>query len=389
MALRLVSGDGPACPWIGDFREQLEEQYRRLGVPPPAPVSAVAGAHAPPELLIYFAHAPWDPAAAPQLASDLRDYAGAAPRLLPVLDQPAHASAHLPPEILRFNAFLRAVHGAAWPEALVDEVLTLIWQRRRSRRIFISYRRSESLEIARQLHDRYTARSFEVFLDERSIEPGVDFQRELCRELDDSDAVLLLVTPALTTSRWVREEIQLATTRRVGLLGLIWPADGAGDPMASAAARQIPDDLRLQLAPLAPAADPAARRLSDEELARVDHLLFTGRSQSIASRIRDLVDCARQELRDFTVLAWRADGDLDLELDGARWLGRVVPFRPDVYTLWTWWEEQRVRPSPPAGLVVLYPQLDPRDLHEIAFRAVCDAWCATVTPAVLLRTVHV
>src|SRR5262249_33442990 len=142
-----------------------------------------------------------------------------APRLLPVVQDAPSASTHLPGEVRAFNAFLRDRHGQVWTEALVDEVLALTWQRRRTRRIFISYRRSDAEGVAQQLHDRYSKIGFDVFLDDVTIQRGANFQAELTRWLDDADAVLLLVSPDMGTSEWVRKEIELAKTRRVGLLG--------------------------------------------------------------------------------------------------------------------------------------------------------------------------
>ncbi len=199
----------------------------------------------------------------------------------------------------------------------------------------------------------------------------------------------------MTDSKWVREEIQLAATRRIGMLGVIWPKNATIDPMTSAAAQQIPSDRRLQLA-VAVSTDGSTRdimrdaKLADDELAQVDHLLFTGRSQAIASRVRDLVDSVSSALpAGLTVIRWRDDGDLELSKDGAMWFGCVVPFRPDAIDLWSWWQERRARSPSPAGIVVLYPQLDPSDPDDVAFRAVCEPWCASVGPRVVLCGVHV
>ena len=64
-------------------------------------------------------------------------------------------------------------------------------------RIFISYRRLETLPVALQLFDRLTHEGFDVFLDRFSIPPGYDFQRRLNQELEDKSMVILLESGSL------------------------------------------------------------------------------------------------------------------------------------------------------------------------------------------------
>ena len=68
---------------------------------------------------------------------------------------------------------------------------------RGKRKIFISYARMDSSEIALQLRAAFTARWYTVFLDTVSIRPGAEFQDELMQELADSDVVVLLNSPSI------------------------------------------------------------------------------------------------------------------------------------------------------------------------------------------------
>lgn len=389
MPVRLLHppGTAGAHAWVSDFQAQLAKQYGALKMPSPPGVAGLSTAREHPELLIYFATAPWDETADPTFADALKTYADEARHLLPVIDKESDAGTHLAPALQRFNAFIAARHSKGFAAALVDEALTLLWQRRRQRRIFISYRRSESHAMARQLHDHFSARSFEVFLDERSIEPAVDFQHELKRHLDDSDAVLVLVSPGLANSRWVREELEFAKTRRIGLLGIVWPADPAVPVPAVVA--QLDRDQQVTLTwPQRLPPDPK-RKLSKKELGKVDRVMFEGRSQAIARRTTSLIDEAEPSLSpEFSIVSRWSDGDLELDRAGESWLGRIAPFRPSPYDLWGWWDDIRQRSPPPEGILVLYPQVDPNDPTERAFRAVCDAWGKRVKPKVELRGVH-
>ncbi len=387
MPVRLIHPPNGTTTWASDFQTQLTRQYAALRMPTPPTVVDLRTPGDYPELLIYFATAPWNATADPVFAAALETYADEALHLLPVIYQEIDAGTHLAPALQRFNAFIAARHLNVFAAALVDETMTLLWQRRRQRRIFISYRRSESLAMARQLYDHFSARSFSVFLDERSIEPGVDFQHELKRHLDDSDAVLVLVSPGLTTSRWVREELNFAKTRRIGLLGIIWPG-GPASPVPAVVAQLDPDQ-QVTLAWAASQPLDPSRELDKNELQEVDRLMFEGRSKAVARRTTSLIDEAEPALSpDFSITTRRADGDLELDRGGNTWIGRIAPFRPSLYDLWRWWDEFQKRRPQPDGIMVLYPQVDSYDSTERAFRAVCDTWGKQVTPKVELRTVH-
>lgn len=386
MPLRLVVPPAaPPDPRVSRFRARLDQQYAALSMPPPAQVTDLAAVLSHPELLLYFASTAWDAAADPTFSADLDAYARDAHHLLPVIRTAHEATSHLAACLRRFNAFIEDRFPDVVDEALVDEVLTLLWQRRRQRRIFISYRRAESLAVARQLADHYGERSFDVFLDERSIDPGDDFQDELKRRLHDSDVVLLLVTPGLGTSKWVREEIAFAQAHRIGVLGVVWPGSGAGAPGGSATVAELMPDQQFRL----PATTLAAhdRVLATAELSEVDRMLFLGRSVTVARRITGMIDDVERMVSDFQVGARRDDGDLDLTRLGEAWRGRVTPFRPTPNDVFRWQEELAAGPARPDGLIVLYPQLDPDSLSERALRTFIDAWGPSVYPRVEVRGV--
>lgn len=375
--------------WTGDFVGRLTSQYQSLGLAPPEVVDAVAGPQQRPELLLFFGERPWEADAAFQ--AELESYASKARYLLPVVESSPQAVTHLPKEIQTFNAFQRLPHGKNWPDALVDEVLTLAWQRRAKRRIFISYRRVDAEGVAQQLYERYTERSFEVFLDDVTIPRGLGFQAELSHWLEDADAVLLLISPQIASSQWVREEIGLALTRRVGLLGIVWPTPLFPGGVLPAAAEQVPSDrqLKLTVGQLG-ALEPTRQALDAACLGEVDHLLFTGRSQAIASRLRDLISIARTQLaRDYDITSVSPDGDLELQhkLDKTAWLARVVPFRPGIAELWRWWQE--LSKGGISGVVIIYPELDALDEQSVALREVCRVWGASITPALRLLVAKV
>lgn len=73
---------------------------------------------------------------------------------------------------------LPAVNATYWQHR-IDETVPEILQRTEvtspSTRVFISYRRADTLNLALQLFDELTHNGFEVFLDFYSIASGYDF----------------------------------------------------------------------------------------------------------------------------------------------------------------------------------------------------------------------
>jgi hypothetical protein len=121
---------------------------------------------------------------------------------------------------------LRRVNASSWkkqPSEALPGVLARADITSSSSRVFISYRRLETLPIALQLFDALTHEGFEVFLDRFSIPPGYDFQRRLMQELEDKSMVVLLESKHLRDSEWTREEIAFATKSRLGMASLLMP----------------------------------------------------------------------------------------------------------------------------------------------------------------------
>jgi hypothetical protein len=106
------------------------------------------------------------------------------------------------------------------PAAVLLEGLNLL---RRSRRLFISYRRSETQAIAIQLYEALDHHGFDVFLDTVSIRAGEPFQEILWHRLADTDVIVLLDTPGFMKSRWTVQELARANSTSIQVLQLVWP----------------------------------------------------------------------------------------------------------------------------------------------------------------------
>ena len=125
--------------------------------------------------------------------------------------------------------FLRATNGLQRrpddPDMLGLSVVLLecLGLLRQQRRVFVSYRRVESRNVAVQLHDLLSARGFDVFLDTHDIRPGEPFQDVLWHRLCDSDVMVMLDTPTYFESKWTRQELGRARAKEIHVLRVVWP----------------------------------------------------------------------------------------------------------------------------------------------------------------------
>lgn len=141
--------------------------------------------------------------------------------VLPVATDIEQFSKQIPEPLRQINGFELSNHKDIEP--LVSCILEGFSLLRLFRRLFISYRRTESRSAAIQLYERLEEAGFDVFLDTHSIRPGEIFQDELWHRLVDTDVVVLLNTPGFLTSKWTEQELAKASAMSIGILQLVWP----------------------------------------------------------------------------------------------------------------------------------------------------------------------
>lgn len=122
---------------------------------------------------------------------------------------------------------LHPINGIRYTDIQLDNIVNVAFEElrllRKKRRVFISYKRSDSTAIANQLYDVLSRNQFDVFLDTYSIRGAADFQAELHHRITDSDILIQLNSPGFMDSVWCEEEINEANARQVGILQLNWP----------------------------------------------------------------------------------------------------------------------------------------------------------------------
>ena len=95
-------------------------------------------------------------------------------------------------------------NGIQFDNNELDRIANIVLQAfellRNTRKVFISYKRSESTSVAIQMYEALESHNFDVFLDTHSIEKGEPFQDELWHRMTDCDVILLLNTPGFLES---------------------------------------------------------------------------------------------------------------------------------------------------------------------------------------------
>jgi hypothetical protein len=201
----------------------------------------------------------------PRIAESLERARREAYSVLPI-GRDSHVAGALPATIERLNAM-------AWSGNEAEVALRVLEQfglAERQRKLFLSYRQSETSALALQLRRALSERRFDVFLDRFSVPPGDDFQRRLNIELADKAFLLLLESPSAVGSDWVQHEVAFALGHRIAVLGLCMPNT---DPAQQF--EVVDEAFRLRLgdgdvvAGPGGAGDPEDAVLTDAALARV------------------------------------------------------------------------------------------------------------------------
>ncbi len=142
--------------------------------------------------------------------------------VVPVVSSAAQVAAELPPELSNINALISDPADTAL-RRVVSAALQCLGLLPAQRRVFVSYRREESADVALQLFEALSARHFDVFLDTHSVSAAADFRAVLWHRLCDSDVLVMLDTQGYFDSRWTTEEWGKAVAKNISILQLVWP----------------------------------------------------------------------------------------------------------------------------------------------------------------------
>jgi len=204
--------------------------------------------------------------------------------VVPVVFEGASISKTVPAAILPVNACIVPADDKRL-EALAAVALEVVGLLHRQRRVFVSYRRTDSRDVAVQLHDELSGRGFDVFLDTHDIRPGEDFQEMLWHRLVDCDVMIMLDTKDYFSSKWTKQELGRSLALGVQILRIVWP-DHSGSRHLS-----LSDTITLVDADI-----DANQRLSIARVSEVARRAEALRSRSIATRQLEIAGKLRIEV---------------------------------------------------------------------------------------------
>ena len=166
------------------------------------------------------------------------DLLGAGVPILPIASAPGQIGTEIPDELRHLNCLTLAADGILRISTAALECLGLL---PRQRRVFLSYRRTETKAAAVQLFDALSARGFDVFLDTHGIAPAEDFQEVLWHRLCDCDVLLMLDSATYFESRWNTAEFGRALAKGISVLQVGWPQVAPSPRTATASKLELVD----------------------------------------------------------------------------------------------------------------------------------------------------
>ena len=135
--------------------------------------------------------------------------------ILPIVEDASKFRDFVPKALESVNALIYDANGE---KKLENHILAYFGLIEQNRKVFISYKRSDTSGVAIQLFDELTKLGYRPFLDSYSIEPGVDFQEYLKHELSDSDVFVFLNSKNYPKSQFTMEEIECAQKLNLGIV---------------------------------------------------------------------------------------------------------------------------------------------------------------------------
>jgi hypothetical protein len=205
--------------------------------------------------------------------------------VVPVVTAAARVPKELPESLRHINALISVPDDAAL-RRVVGAALQCLGLLPTQRRVFVSYRREESADVALQLFEALSARQFDVFLDTHSVSVAAEFQAALWHRLCDSDVLIMLDTPGYFDSRWTSVEWGRAVAKHISMLQLVWPGH---EPSRHS---------RLATLQRLKAEDFSGARLAASKVNDIALALEQVRSRSVALRHTNLVGTLRTAVED-------------------------------------------------------------------------------------------
>lgn len=176
-----------------------------------------------PFLCLYFGNSEADAAISDDIASKLNKFI-MRKNVLPVARKEDDFKTKFPENVKSLNGFFLDDTECAL-SSLRNFIISFFGLMDGTRKVFISYHRDETRELAVKLYDLLIKDKYRPFLDSYSIESGVDFQESLRHELINSDILVMLDTPGFNSSKYCMEEFNIANEEGIPVLDIRFNVD--------------------------------------------------------------------------------------------------------------------------------------------------------------------
>lgn len=261
-------------------------------------------------------------------------------RVLPVFPARANLSS-----LRTRNAKLAEINAVFWSRSITEIIPTVLSTAAVTSddfRIFISYKRLDSLPLADQMFGALTEAGFDVFLDRFSMEPAVNFQVRLTQEMADKSMLVLLESAELAQSPWTQVEIAFAKKHELGLASILLPGGVRirdVDPRARIE-RDAADWVKSMSGP--------GHELTPDALEEVVLRLKEEHGKAMVRRRARIRDSMRGALALRGLGAWIGpDGLLECQSNGNHYAIWLTPRPPDVTDFH--FTHGRLHPAPPGA----------------------------------------
>jgi hypothetical protein len=139
----------------------------------------------------------------------------------------------LDPQSLVPPAPLDGIKSRVWPQDMDQFLITTgaclgMALRPGRSKLFISYRKTDAFEAAKQLSARLANTGYDVFLDEAddrfdvpNLEIGEDVQATIAEKLQAANLMILLDSPLAPQSKWMRVEIEIASGKPIPIMPIV------------------------------------------------------------------------------------------------------------------------------------------------------------------------
>lgn len=171
-----------------------------------------------PLLILYYGHTSDDKDRKYPLNLECR---AKAQEVLPIVQDVNEFSVCVPDTLRTINAFVLKDRKSV--PKLKNRILSWFGLLDNTRKVFISYKRSDTTALAHQLFDTLIKKGYIPFLDSYSLEPGVDFQEYLMNEISDADMFIMLNSSNYDQSDYTKAELVAASRLGIGILQVVFP----------------------------------------------------------------------------------------------------------------------------------------------------------------------